>query len=74
MATTFQTWRHKISGELYAVAFERDELFAASGPLHYSEAEAALAGNFDDDPEVREWLVAEEGFDAFNLDRTGVER
>lgn len=57
MTTTYELWQHKVSGEVYAVAHDCKTISAAAGPLHSSEWDAALTGDFDDDPEVREDLT-----------------
>lgn len=58
MSPIYQLWRHVRSGDVYAVATDPDTtIVAAAGPLHHSEQEAALAGDFDDDPDVRDDLA-----------------
>lgn len=62
-------WRHRHSGERYAVRLnEEGNLIAAAGPLHYLEIDHALAGDYDDDPPLREWITDEEGVGAFTRD------
>jgi hypothetical protein len=53
----YQIWQHNVSGECYAVLVVGGIVMGASGPLHHSDLDAALAGNWDNDEEVRHDLA-----------------
>lgn len=56
--TTIQLWQHTASGEKYAARADRDgNILNATGPLHHSEIEAAMSGNFDGDIDTIEDLT-----------------
>jgi hypothetical protein len=64
----YQLWMHKKSGETYVVEIAGNgKVFKANGPLHYSEEDAALDGDFDNDEDTRLWIEANQ--DDFNLVR-----
>jgi hypothetical protein len=51
--TKIQIWRHSKSGEDFVVKVDDGgQAIEAAGPLHHSEVEAALKGDFDTDPEM----------------------
>ncbi len=49
-----ELWRHRQSGEVYAVRVLGSEVLEAAGPLHHTEQRGALTGGFDGDPDVTE--------------------
>ena len=42
-----ELWQHRASSKQYAVLCDRGRPIAASGPLHYADAQAIMAGNAD---------------------------
>jgi hypothetical protein len=60
---TYQLWKHDTSGDVYVVAIENyGTIVSAAGPLDHSTYAQALAGDFDDDHELRDDLIANNGF------------
>lgn len=54
-----QLWRHRKSGDLYVIRLGGDNepvVVDATGPLHHSEVDTALRGDFDSDPELADWI------------------
>ena len=50
---TTQIWQHITSGDRYAVEVDSyNQVVGATGPLHYSDIPAVLAGDWDLDPDV----------------------
>ena len=55
-----QIWAHIASGEKYAVEIDgNDQVVGAAGPLHYSEIDQAIAGDWDADRDVTEDIKAD---------------
>ena len=52
-----QLWQDKTSGERYVVTVnESGKVIDATGPLHHSEIDRAMGGDFDSSPELVEDL------------------
>jgi hypothetical protein len=55
-------WQHKTSGEIYALVYvvaadgECVHVQQAAGPFHYSELDAARCGDWDDEPDLAEYI------------------
>lgn len=55
-----QLWQHSTSGEKYVVVVDTDGVVVqATGPLHHSEIDTALRGDFDSNPELVDDLNAD---------------
>lgn len=47
---------HHISGEEFVAQVENDQIVDACGPLHHSEIDTALTGDFDGESELTDEL------------------
>jgi hypothetical protein len=67
-AGTYEIWRHKTSGDAFAVhVTENGTVLAAAGPLHYTEHDGALADGFDADADLADELNADA--ESYRLER-----
>lgn len=57
----YEFWRHKTSGEIYAVAVELELVDAAYGPLNYADMAVDPSDILDvqNDPDTAAWINAD---------------